>query len=718
MSFNIKLFLTFVLFGVFLALFSVYSFSKVAHERQMINKLQQSNEMVLKKEKNISTYIQNLDNHLLAIVNNKIFQKYSENGSFHNHISGLFETITLSGHDILQIKYTNKDGKDLIVKKSAHGKEMESFIDNKIDKHSFDQIMKNKIDDIWHSAIGLNINETIDKPIYIIGIHLKNGVLRFYVSVDEILDILHNNYYKLFLVDKDGKIIIDSQNKLSWSKYLHNDIELKTILSENDYSFLKFTSKKTDNYISINLQAYNEDDATLILMYPDFNTMIDDEMHYVYISILISTIVLAVILAFIFSQPMSKMTKRIERLNNKLDKKVEQRTAQLKDSLRIIDKYIIRSVTDTDGMILKVSDAFCKVSQYSKEELIGQNHSLIRHPDMPNSLFENMWKTIKSGKKWDGKVKNRAKDGSAYWVESHVEPNFVNDKIVSYTAVRIKISNKVKLEELNKSLEKRIEEEVQKSTEQLELIQKEQLRSVKLSSIGALAAGITHEINTPLTYIKGNFELMKYDIEDLPKNELRDRIISDADTIMDGLNRISNIVESMKEVAQTSSETIENVNIYATLMTALTLSFNNSKQVSRIYLNDELFDISHNKEKLMFNALGQKQRIEQLWIIIISNALDELVKIDDYENRRLDIKIGKINNKIVVDFLDNAGGIKEEIIDKIFEPFVSNKERGGIGIGLNVAKKIVDEHGGKITATNIKNGAHFKIELYIEGASC
>ena len=211
---------------------------------------------------------------------------------------------------------------------------------------------------------------------------------------------------------------------------------------------------------------------------------------------------------------------------------------------------------------------------------------------------------------------------------------------------------------------------------------------------------------------------MKYDLEDLPESTLKDRILEDTDTITDGLNRISNIVEAMKEVAQTSSESIENVNIYSTLITALTLSFNSSKLISKIYLNNELFDINSDKNKLVLKALVQKQRVEQLWMIILSNALDELVKIEDYGKRRLNIEIKQEGDKIIVDFIDNAGGIKEDIITKIFEPFVSNKERGGIGIGLNIAKKIVDDHSGKITAKNTDNGAQFRIELYTEGAMC
>jgi len=382
--------------------------------------------------------------------------------------------------------------------------------------------------------------------------------------------------------------------------------------------------------------------------------------------------------------------------------------------IQLIDKYVIRSIADPTGKIISVSEAFCKISKYTKEELLGKQHSILRHPDMDSSIFKNLWDTIQSGKTWKGKIKNRAKDGTFYWVDAVVEPNYENGKIVKYTAIRTDITDKVLLEELNETLNEKIAFEVKKSTNQLALIQEEQLKSVKLSSIGALAAGITHEINTPLTYIKGNFEMIKYDIEDLPQSETRDRILEDTEIISEGINRITNIVEAMREVSQVSSEAKEKVNIYNTLITALIVSNNRAKQVTKITLNNKLFDTDTAKDELHFDAMIQKQRVEQVWIIIISNALDELIKIPEYEQRMLKIEIFLKDEKIVVEFSDNAGGIDGKIIDKLFEPFVSMKESGGMGIGLNIAKKIIEENKGTMCAYNIDNGAMFRVEFSIK----
>lgn len=274
------------------------------------------------------------------------------------------------------------------------------------------------------------------------------------------------------------------------------------------------------------------------------------------------------------------------------------------------------------------------------------------------------------------------------------------------------LEDKRRLQELNQNLSEKINQEVEKSRQKDKIHQEEQIKNAKLSSIGSLAAGITHEINTPLTYIKGNFEMMGYDIEDLEESDIKTRMLEDRIKINDGLNRIANIVESMREMSQTSKEAKEQINIYSTLITALTMAYNRSKQISKIYLNEKEFTIdSINKNEFEFLARVQKQRVEQVWIIIINNALDELVKIENYEKRDLQISVKENEEFITISFKDNAGGINENIISTIFDPFVSSKEHSGMGVGLNIAKKIIDQQDGEILAYNWQEGAVFEIKL-------
>lgn len=123
---------------------------------------------------------------------------------------------------------------------------------------------------------------------------------------------------------------------------------------------------------------------------------------------------------------------------------------ELEKYLQIIDTHVITSSTDLKGIITEVSAAFCKISGYTKEELIGKSHNIMRHSDMPLSLYKELWSTLKKGISWYGEMKNRRKDGSAYWMETIVEPRYNEEySLVGYTAIRHDITDKKRVEELS-----------------------------------------------------------------------------------------------------------------------------------------------------------------------------------------------------------------------------------------------------------------------------
>ncbi len=106
--------------------------------------------------------------------------------------------------------------------------------------------------------------------------------------------------------------------------------------------------------------------------------------------------------------------------------------------IKLDSETIIVSETDKSGKILYANEDFCKICGYTKDELIGKPHNIVRHPDMPKAAFADLWKTIKDGKIWHGIVKNLAKDGSYYWVHAKVYPNISADGSTIYTSVRVK----------------------------------------------------------------------------------------------------------------------------------------------------------------------------------------------------------------------------------------------------------------------------------------
>ena len=130
--------------------------------------------------------------------------------------------------------------------------------------------------------------------------------------------------------------------------------------------------------------------------------------------------------------------------------KLEKANRQLVNYVDIIDKYVITSSTDVNGLITSTSDAFCAISGYSEEELIGTSHGILRHEDMPAAVYSNLWNTIKRGQTWEGELKNKKKNGDYYWVQAYISPNYDDSgEIVGYTAIREDITDKKRAEELS-----------------------------------------------------------------------------------------------------------------------------------------------------------------------------------------------------------------------------------------------------------------------------
>jgi len=110
----------------------------------------------------------------------------------------------------------------------------------------------------------------------------------------------------------------------------------------------------------------------------------------------------------------------------KVNLPVTQREVVLGEEIAII------STTDLKGIITYVNPDLVRISGYTEDELVGKNHNILRHPDMPPEAFEDLWNTIKAGNAWRGLVKNRCKNGDHYWVDAYVTPIFDGKNIVGY----------------------------------------------------------------------------------------------------------------------------------------------------------------------------------------------------------------------------------------------------------------------------------------------
>jgi PAS domain S-box-containing protein len=115
-----------------------------------------------------------------------------------------------------------------------------------------------------------------------------------------------------------------------------------------------------------------------------------------------------------------------------------------KNEFFLNDHFLIQSKTDLDGRITSVNEDFAFISGFSQEELIGQPHNIVRHPDTPTEIFIDLWRTLNAGKIWTGYLKNRRKNGDFYWVKTDVSPLRKDSRIVGYVSSRWKMSTEDK----------------------------------------------------------------------------------------------------------------------------------------------------------------------------------------------------------------------------------------------------------------------------------
>ncbi|MGM0519761.1 MAG: response regulator [Campylobacterota bacterium] len=150
---------------------------------------------------------------------------------------------------------------------------------------------------------------------------------------------------------------------------------------------------------------------------------------------------------------------------------IKKQKEELERYLNAIDNVAIVSKADTKGVITFANDIFCEIAQYSRQELYGQPHNIVRHPDMPKAAFKDLWETISNGDTWQGKVKNQAKDGSAYYVNATIMPIFddMGDEVIEYVGIRFLTTN----DELEKrEFKKRVLQNIQDTKKQHQNSQK------------------------------------------------------------------------------------------------------------------------------------------------------------------------------------------------------------------------------------------------------
>ena len=362
----------------------------------------------------------------------------------------------------------------------------------------------------------------------------------------------------------------------------------------------------------------------------------------------------------------------------------------------LLNKYVISSTTDLKGEITGVSEAFCKISGYTAEELLGKPHNIVRHPDMPHELFEDMWKSLKNNKIWQGEIKNLCKDGSYYWVTAVVSPLYNNGTKVGYNSVRQDITDGKRIEELNRTLKDKIALEVAKSRQK----DQQMIQQSRLAQMGEMISMIAHQWRQPLTAISATSGTLSLKAK---TNAL------EADYVLERTKRIS-------EYAEHLSATIDDFRDFFK-------PDKGKKETSFEELIESVLGIvgiSLSQQNIAIeNSVTYKERftsypneLKQVILNLIKNSEDILLE-KGVKNPLIKLHAYKKDNTIILEVQDNGGGIEASIIDKIFDPYFSTKlKKDGTGLGLYMSKTIIEDHcKGKLMVENRDDGALFSIIL-------
>ena len=402
------------------------------------------------------------------------------------------------------------------------------------------------------------------------------------------------------------------------------------------------------------------------------------------------------------------------------------RRKRSEETVRLLSTAIEQSpvsvvITDLRGCILYVNNKFVECTGYAREEAVGKTPRILNSGYTSREQYEQLWKTITSGNEWRGEFRNRKKDGSLYWESGFIRP-IRDDKgdIFRFLALKEDITERRAMEE-------------------------ELRRAQKLESIGQLAAGIAHEINTPMQFIGDNARFIQeawntwtpitqalsqiHDrevMDDAQKQILASLAMIDVNELtylqseipraitqcLDGVERVSKIVLAMKRFSHPGSEEKQPVDINEAIQTTITVARNEWKYVADVEtaLSPEI--------GLVPCFVGEFNQVILNLLVNAAHAIGGMA--NDGRKGKITIRSRRVDGCAEVSMQDTGCGIPPEIQSRIFDPFFTTKDVGkGTGQGLAIAHSVVvKKHGGQIWfETEPGRGTTFFIRLPLEPAT-
>jgi PAS domain S-box-containing protein len=387
--------------------------------------------------------------------------------------------------------------------------------------------------------------------------------------------------------------------------------------------------------------------------------------------------------SYITNQELKILTNSLEELidvdKQDLGKEIRFKTKELQDAQEIIDRYVMMTVTDIQGVITDITKAYEGVSGYTKEELIGKKHSVVQDSTIPLKKYKNIWNSLNKGKEWEGDFKDRSKNGDDYYIHSKIIPKRDSSgNLIGFYSLSEDKTDKITIQEQKRQL----------------------ILQSKLASIGEMIAIISHQWKQPLAVISTtiqslmiNNELGKYDKESFERY---------FNTVLDSIDYMTETIYTFQDFFKPKmlKDRITPKEIIQKLDKILKATLKKEEITLKVNYIDSI-------EDKYFVTL--KNELIQILINLITNAKDALVE-NGIKERLIAIDIKRDSETMTIKVRDNAGGIPAEVAETLFEPYVSTKGEKGTGLGLYMSKLVATESlHGDISVKNIQDGAEFTL---------